>query len=51
MEIEYNEKLVKETGGHFDSVAACIIRKDFDIKEMPDKTKVCKECDFKFCRI
>lgn len=52
MEIEYDEKLVKEAGLHFDAVANCIIRKDFDIKERPDKTRVCKECDFKFyCRI
>lgn len=48
MEIEYDEKLAKEAGRHFDKVANCIIRKDFDIKEGPDKTKICKECDFKF---
>lgn len=25
---------------------------DFEIKTKPDKTKVCKECDFKhFCRV
>ena len=48
MEIEYDEGLVKAAGKHFDEVAACIIRKDFEIKTMPDKTKVCKECDFKF---
>jgi len=28
------------------------INKDFEIKTKPDKTKVCKECDFKhFCRV
>lgn len=52
MEIEYNENLVEEAGRHFDSVARCIINKDFAIKEMPDKTRICKECDFKYhCRI
>jgi len=41
----------KEPGRHSDSVAGSIIKKDFGIKEMPDKTKICKECDFKFyCR-
>lgn len=51
MEINYNEKLVEAAGKHFDAVARCIICKDFDIKTKPDKTKVCKECDFKyFCR-
>ena len=52
MEIDYDEKLVEAAGKHFDSVAKCIINKDFEIKTKPDKTKVCKECDFKhFCRI
>ena len=52
MEIEYDEKLVKAAGKHFDEVATCIINKDFEIKTKPDKTKVCKECDFKhFCRV
>jgi len=52
MEIEYDEKLVKQAGKHFDEVAACIINKDFEIKNQPDKTKVCKECDFKhYCRV
>ena len=51
MEINYNENLVEAAGKHFDAVARCIICKDFDIKTKPDKTKVCKECDFKyFCR-
>lgn len=48
MEIEYDEKLLEEAGRHFDKIANCIIRKDFDIKEMPDKTRVCKECDIRF---
>jgi len=52
MEIEYDEKLVKAAGKHFDEVARYIINKDFEIINMPDKTKVCKECDFKhFCRV
>lgn len=52
MEIDYDEKLVEAAGKHFDSVAKCIINKDFEIKTKPDKTKVCKECDFKhFCRV
>jgi len=45
MEIEYDENLVIAVGKHFDEVAACIINKNFEIKNMPDKTKVCKECD------
>jgi len=52
MEIDYDEKLVEEAGKHFDSVAKCIINKEFDIQNMPDKSKVCKECDFKhYCRV
>lgn len=52
MEIDYDENLVQEAGRHFDAVANCIINKDFAIKEQPDKTRVCKECDFKFyCKI
>ena len=52
MEIEYDENLVIAVGKHFDEVAACIINKNFEIKNMPDKTKVCKECDFKhYCRV
>ncbi len=51
MEITYDEKLVEHAGKHFDIVAKCIINKDFEIKNKPDKTKVCKECDFKYyCR-
>lgn len=52
MEIEYDPKLVEEGGKHFDSVAKCILNRNFEINNWPDKTKVCKECDFKFyCRI
>lgn len=52
MEIKYDEKLMKVAGQHFDEVATCILNKDFEIKHMPDKTKVCKECDFKhYCRV
>jgi len=52
MEIDYDEKLVRSAGKHFDEIAKCIIDKDFDLKTMPDKTRVCKECDFKhYCRV
>lgn len=52
MEIDYDPKLVEEAGKHFDSIAKCILNRNFEIKNWPDKTKVCKECDFKFyCRI
>ncbi|MHB8336116.1 MAG: ATP-dependent helicase [Ignavibacteriaceae bacterium] len=51
MEIDYDPQLVEEAGKHFDSVAKCILNRNFDIHSWPDKTKVCKECDFKFyCR-
>lgn len=48
IEIDYDDKLVEEAGKHFDEVANCIINKDFAIKEIPDKTKSCKECDIRF---
>ncbi len=52
MEIDYDPKLVEEAGKHFDSVAKCILNRNFGIQNLPDKTKVCKECDFKFyCRV
>lgn len=52
MEIEFDEKLVRAVGKHFDEVAKSIIAEDFEIKQMPDKTKVYKECDFKYyCRV
>jgi len=52
MEIDYDSKLVEAASQHFNDVANCIINKDFEIKSLPDKTKVCKECDFKyFCKI
>ena len=52
MEIQYDPKLVEDAGKHFDSVAQCILNRNFEIKNWPDKTKVCKECDFKFyCRV
>jgi DNA helicase-2/ATP-dependent DNA helicase PcrA len=51
MEIDYDPKLVEEAGRYFDGVANCIMKKDFTIKNKPDKTRVCKECDFKYyCR-
>ncbi|MBK6507274.1 MAG: hypothetical protein IPG02_16865 [Ignavibacteria bacterium] len=39
MEIEYDEKLVKAAGEHFDEVAKCIIKKDYEIKYIPDEQK------------
>ncbi|MCX8106738.1 MAG: ATP-dependent helicase [Ignavibacterium album] len=52
MEIEYDPKLVEEAGKHFDSVAKSILNRSYEINNWPDKTKVCKECDFKFyCRV
>ena len=48
VEIEYNPKLVEEAGRYFDSVAKCIMNRDFAIKEKPDKTRVCQECDFRY---
>lgn len=52
MEIDYDPKLVEKVGSHFDSVAKCILNRNFEINNWPDKTKVCKECDFKFyCRV
>lgn len=52
MEIDYDPKLVEKVGNHFDSVAKCILNRDFEIKNWPDKTKICKECDFRFyCKI
>lgn len=52
MEIDFDEQLVRSAGKHFDEVAKCIINKDFEIKTLPDKTRVCKECDFKhYCRV
>ena len=46
MEMEYDEKLVEEAGKHFDETAKCIINKDWKIKTMPNKRKVCDDCDF-----
>jgi len=51
-EINYNPALVELAGRHFDQVAHCILQKDFTIKTPPDKTRVCKECDFRyFCNV
>jgi len=51
MEIDYDPKLVEEAGKYFDGVAKCIMDRDFTIRKQPDKTRVCKECDFKYyCR-
>ncbi|MBL7111531.1 MAG: ATP-dependent helicase [Bacteroidales bacterium] len=52
LEIEYNPKLVEEAGRYFDNVAQCIMNRDFTIKKKPDKTRVCKECDFRYyCKV
>ena len=45
MEIDYDPKLVEESGNYFDSVAQCILNKDFKIKRKPNK-KICRDCDF-----
>ncbi|MBP6871788.1 MAG: ATP-dependent helicase [Bacteroidales bacterium] len=51
MEIDYDPNMVAEAGKYFDGVANCILKKDFTIKNKPNKTRVCKECDFKYyCR-
>ena len=47
-EIEYNPRLVEAAGKHFDQVAKNILNKDFAIKNPPDPSKVCKECDLRF---
>ena len=50
--IEYDPALVEAAGKHFDNVAQCILNKDFSIKTLPDKTRVCKECDFRYyCKL
>lgn len=52
MEIDYDPKLVEEAGKYFDGVAKCIMNRDFTIKKSLDKTRVCKECDFRYyCRV
>ncbi len=48
MELEYNEDLIEEAGRYFDSIVRKIKEKRFDVKEPPDVTKICKECDFRF---
>ena len=51
-EIEYEPALVEADGKHSDNVAQCILNKDFSIKAPPDKTRVCKECDFRYyCKL
>ncbi|MFQ5453804.1 MAG: PD-(D/E)XK nuclease family protein, partial [Candidatus Zixiibacteriota bacterium] len=52
LEITYNTQLVRAAGEHFDHIAKNILNKNFTIKNQPDRTKVCKECDFRFyCKI
>jgi DNA helicase-2/ATP-dependent DNA helicase PcrA len=46
MKIDYDKKLMDEAGKHFDETARCIINKDWKIKNMPNKRKVCDDCDF-----
>ena len=51
-EIEYDPGLVQAAGRHFDRIARNILNKDFTIKNPPDRTKVCKECDFRYyCKL
>ena len=51
-EITYDPQLVEAAGAHFDRVAKSILNKDFTIKNPPDRSKVCKECDFRFyCKV
>ena len=48
MEIDYDEKLVEEARRHFDATARCILMKDFSVKTVPNKKKVCYDCDFQY---
>jgi len=51
-EIPYDPSLMEAAGHHFDQIAQRIIEKDYTIKNPPDKTMVCKECDLRFyCKI
>ena len=51
-EIAYDPALVEAAGRHFDDIAHRIILKDYALKNPPDRTKVCKECDFRYyCKI
>ncbi|APF17519.1 UvrD/REP helicase [Caldithrix abyssi DSM 13497] len=51
-EIPYDPRLEEAAGHHFDHIAHRIIQKDYTLKNPPDKTKVCKECDFRYyCKI
>ena len=50
--IAYDPRLVEAAGRHFNHIAHRIIQKDYALKNPPDKTKVCKECDFRYyCKI
>jgi DNA helicase-2/ATP-dependent DNA helicase PcrA len=46
MEIPYDEHLLEEAGRHFDDTAQCIIKRDWTIRNMPNKRKICDDCDF-----
>ena len=51
-EIPYDPSLMEAAGHHFDQIVHRIIQKDYNLRNMPDKTKVCKECDLRFyCKI
>ena len=48
MQFNYSDRGIVETGIYFDSVVKNIQEKDFVVKTLPDTSKVCKECDFRF---
>ena len=48
MEFTYDQELVEEAGRHFDEVVKKILAQKFDVKNPPDKNRVCKDCDFRF---
>ena len=44
MSFVYQPGAVEQAGAHFDSVVACILNRDFAVKNRPEE-KVCRECD------
>lgn len=48
MEINLSPYDVEKVVNHFDEVVQKIRKKEFSVREKPDK-KTCSECDFKFC--
>jgi DNA helicase-2/ATP-dependent DNA helicase PcrA len=47
MEFSFTEEDIRNSGTHFDDVVLHIQKKDFAVKNPPNTTKVCKECDFR----